>query len=248
MYHRLPQDFYIFFVFFRFNFVFRIFSQGDCGSLIVIELRALFFSCPYSLADHGVVSTDSDQIQPVRPLAQAGWCGVAAGPILGESQAIRAMLTGSDLLSKVSELQADNVSRTDIVLACGYIREDGKASYVAFYEALLAAKYPNGMTSANVTETEIEFDSEDDDNKFQDLCENYPQEAVEIYYENMGNFDDFEEAYQGEFDSEAHFTEEWIANMGENIPSYIVIDYQATWDSALRYDYWEESNYFFLNI
>lgn len=173
---------------------------------------------------------------------------MVAGPILGESQALRAMLTGSDLLSKVSELQADNVSRTDIVLACGYIREDGKASYVAFYEALLAAKYPNGMTSANVTETEIEFDSEDDDNKFQDLCENYPQKAVEVYYENIGNFDDFEEAYQGEFESEAHFTEEWIANMGENIPSYIVIDYQATWDSALRYDYWEESNYFFLNI
>lgn len=222
--------------------------QGWRGLLFVIELRALLFFCPYSLADHGVVSTDSDQIQPVRPLAQAGWSGVVAGPILGESQALRAMLTGSDLLSKVSELQADNVSRTDIVLACGYIREDGKASYVAFYEALLAAKYPNGMTSANVTETEIEFDSEDDDNKFQDLCENYPQKAVEVYYENIGNFDDFEEAYQGEFESEAHFTEEWIANMGENIPSYIVIDYQATWDSALRYDYWEESNYFFLNI
>jgi len=74
------------------------------------------------------------------------------------------------------------------------------------------------------------------------------QKAVEIYYENIGNFDDFEEAYQGEFDSEAHFTEETIASMGENIPSYIVIDYQATWDSMLRFDYWEEDNYFFQNI
>ena len=224
--------------------------QGWRGLLFVIELRALLFFCPYSLADHGVVSTDSDQIQPVRPLAQAGWSGVAAGPILGESQAIRAMLTGSALLSKVSELQATNASRTDIVLGCGYVKADGKASYVAFYENLLAAKYPNGLPKAEWqdVETELEFDDEEQEEKFQELCENYPQKAVEIYYENMGNFDDFEEAYQGEFESEAHFTEEWIANMGENIPSYIVIDYQATWDSALRYDYWEESNYFFLNI
>lgn len=173
---------------------------------------------------------------------------MAAGPILGESQALQAMLTGSELLSKVSELQADNVSRTDIVLACGYIREDGKASYVAFYEALLEAKQPQWQQAKENVETEIEFDDEEQEEKFLELCIHYPQEAVEIYYENMGNFDDFEEAYQGEFDSEAHFTEEWIANMGENIPSYIVIDYQATWDSALRYDYWEESNYFFLNI
>ena len=158
------------------------------------------------------------------------------------------MLTGTELLTKVTELQATNASRTDIVIGCGYIKEDGKASYVAFYEALLAAKYPNGLPSANITETELEFDDEEQEEKFEELCENYPQKAVEIYYENIGNFDDFEEAYQGEFDSEAHFTEETLASMGENIPSYIVIDYQATWDSALRYDYWEESNYFFQNI
>lgn len=159
------------------------------------------------------------------------------------------MLTGTELLSKVQELQEQNANRTEIVLECGYIREDGKAAYVDFYTALLAAKYPNGMPSANVTETEIEFDSEDDEDKFQELCENYPQEAVEVYYDNIGNFDDFEEAYMGEYKSEADFTEEMIAQFGDhNLPSWIVIDYQATWDSALRYDYWEEDNYFFQNI
>lgn len=159
------------------------------------------------------------------------------------------MLTGTELLAKVNELQADNVSRTDIVIGCGYIKEDGKASYVAFYEALLAAKYPNGLPSANITETELEFDDVEQEEKFEELCENYPQKAVEIYYENIGNFDDFEEAYEGEFESEAHFTEEMIANICDsNLPSWIVIDYQATWDSMLRYDYWEEGNYFFRNI
>ena len=160
------------------------------------------------------------------------------------------MLTGNELLATVDKLTKSNATKTAIVLACGYVKEDGKAAYVAFYENLLAAKYPNGLPKAEWedVETELEFDSEEEEEKFQELCENYPQKAVEIYYENIGNFDDFEEAYEGEYDSDAHFTEEWIANMGDNIPSYIVIDYQATWDSALRYDYWEEDNYFFRNI
>jgi len=160
------------------------------------------------------------------------------------------MLTGTELLAKVTELQATPASRTDIVIGCGYIKADGNASYVAFYEALLAAKYPNGLPNAERedVETELEFDDEAQEEKFQELCINYPQKALEIYYENIGNFDEFEEAYEGEFDSEAHFTEEMIANMGENIPSWIVVDYQGTWDSMLRFDYWEEDNYFFQNI
>ena len=159
------------------------------------------------------------------------------------------MLTGTELLAKVSELQADNVSRTDIVLACGYVRENGKASYVEFYEALLAAKEPQWKQQKEDIETEIEFDDEEQEEQFLNLCINYPQKAVEVYYDNIGNFDDFEEAYMGEYNSEADFTEEMIAQFGDhNLPSWIVIDYQATWDSALRYDYWEEDNYFFQNI
>ena len=161
------------------------------------------------------------------------------------------MLTGTELLATVDKLTKSNATKTAIVLACGYVKEDGKAAYVAFYENLLAAKYPNGLPKAEWedVETELEFDSEEEEEKFQELCEDYPQKAVEIYYENIGNFDDFEEAYEGEFDSEAHFTEEQIAQFGDhNLPSWIVVDYQATWDSALRHDYWEEDNYFFRNI
>jgi len=180
-------------------------------------------------------------------LAGSGWL---LAPYYGSPKRNRAMLTGSDLLAKVSELQAQNATRTDIVLGCGYIKPDGKASYVAFYEALIEAKTPQWKSQRikEETETHLEFDDEEQEEKFLELCESYPQKAVEIYYENIGNFDDFEEAYEGEFDSEAHFTEEMIANMGENIPSWIVIDYQETWDSMLRFDYWEEDNYFFQNI
>ena len=55
---------------------------------------------------------------------------------------IQTMLTGPDLLSKVKEL--GDVSRSDLVRACGYVsgKKDGgdRLNITAFYEALLDAK------------------------------------------------------------------------------------------------------------
>ena len=52
------------------------------------------------------------------------------------------MLTGSDLLAKVKDL--GDVSKSDLVKACGYIstKKDGgdRLNFTAFYEALLEAK------------------------------------------------------------------------------------------------------------
>lgn len=58
------------------------------------------------------------------------------------------MLTGSDLLNKVMEL--GDVSKSDLVRACGYVSEkkDGgdRLNFTAFYEALLEAKGVNLST------------------------------------------------------------------------------------------------------
>ena len=52
------------------------------------------------------------------------------------------MLTGVDLLAKVKEL--GDVSKSDLVRACGYVshKKDGseRLNFTAFYEALLNAK------------------------------------------------------------------------------------------------------------
>ena len=52
------------------------------------------------------------------------------------------MLTGSDLLAKVKDL--GDVSKSDLVRACGYVssKKDGseRLNFTAFYEALLDAK------------------------------------------------------------------------------------------------------------
>ena len=60
------------------------------------------------------------------------------------------MLTGTDLLSKVKDL--GDVSKSDLVRACGYVSEkkDGgdRLNFTAFYEALLEAKGINFSTGA----------------------------------------------------------------------------------------------------
>ena len=55
------------------------------------------------------------------------------------------MLTGSDLLAKVKEL--GDVSKSDLVRACGYVSTkkigSERLNFTAFYEALLEAKGVN---------------------------------------------------------------------------------------------------------
>ena len=55
------------------------------------------------------------------------------------------MLTGKDLLAKVKDL--GDVSKSDLVKACGYVstKKGGgeRLNYTAFYEALLEAKGVN---------------------------------------------------------------------------------------------------------
>jgi hypothetical protein len=51
-----------------------------------------------------------------------------------------------------------------------------------------------------------------------------------------------QENFRGEAESALEFTREIIEEMGyitEDFPSWICLDYQRTWDSALRFDFFE---------
>ena len=64
-------------------------------------------------------------------------------------------------------------------------------------------------------------------------------EAVDALIEEMGSVSDIEdcdERYQGCYSSEADFAEEFYSDLYE-VPTALVIDWQATWDTSLRYDF-----------
>lgn len=65
-------------------------------------------------------------------------------------------------------------------------------------------------------------------------------EAVDALIGEMGCVSDIEDCdsrYQGCYQDEAEFAESLILEQGNIIPDCVVVDWQATWDQNLRYDF-----------
>ena len=87
------------------------------------------------------------------------------------------MLTGINLLNKVTELQEQGAKATEIVRACGY-EYDGKVHYTQFYTELLTVK---GLINNDTLENdEI---SEEYQEVYTKLCEEYGKDAVSAFLE-----------------------------------------------------------------
>ena len=75
------------------------------------------------------------------------------------------------------------------------------------------------------------------------LCEDYGQNLVDEFAENfdVDSVDHFEDIYQGQYNSGADFAEQIATDCGyitRDLPSWIEIDWEKTWDN-LSYDYTE---------
>ncbi len=72
------------------------------------------------------------------------------------------------------------------------------------------------------------------------------REAFGLYADHMGGdvtVDDFRDAYQGTADSPADFAERTAEGCGDipkDLPAWIVIDWEASWNCNLRHDYFTE--------
>jgi antirestriction protein len=155
------------------------------------------------------------------------------------------MLTGTTLLTLVDEMQAQEppAKMSEIVRACGYEIE-GKLKYTEFYTELLTVK---GLINNDVLE-ENEI-SEEYQEVYQTLCESYGKDAVNAFleiYDDESNLQYFEDAYQGRYDSESDFAEQFTTDVyGFDAPSFVVVDWDATWNCNLRYDFDFEDGFVF---
>ena len=76
------------------------------------------------------------------------------------------------------------------------------------------------------------------------LVEDYGQNLVDEFAEHydVDTVEHFEEMYQGQFTSGGSFAETIASDCGyvsRDMPSWIEIDWEKTWDKALSYDYTE---------
>jgi len=90
---------------------------------------------------------------------------------------------------------------------------------------------------------------------YEDYCsmgETFSYQAVDVFCEEFGveNISQFEDAFYGEYETPAIFAEQLtddIHNM--DIPNYVVIDWEATWECNLRHDFtWSEGYVFNRNF
>ena len=73
------------------------------------------------------------------------------------------------------------------------------------------------------------------------LVDDYGQGVVDEFMEDY-DIENFEDMYQGQYESGAEFAEQICQDCGyisNNIPHWIVIDWERTWEANLRHDYIE---------
>jgi hypothetical protein len=150
-------------------------------------------------------------------------------------------LTGSALLDMIRKMES--ADRTTQCLTCGYVRENGKPAFTAFYEAILKAR---GVISALVEKEEMLGEYPEQNDILTELLEDYDADAIKAFIELYGeeNLESFTDAYQGEM-SGAEFAEQLTTDCYcLDIPAFVCVDWEATWQQ-LCYDYDEQDGYIF---
>ena len=78
--------------------------------------------------------------------------------------------------------------------------------------------------------------------KYHQLVDDYGQNLVDEFAEefDVDSVDHFEDMYQGQYKDGGDFAESLVSECySMDIPSWVVVDWQSSWDNALSYDYTE---------
>jgi hypothetical protein len=120
------------------------------------------------------------------------------------------------------------------------------ASYKEMLNAETVEKIEELKDENYALEDMLEFIDEYNEKAFVEHYEEYVRcgeaigyEAVDALASEMGIdcIVDCDERYQGHYHNEAEFAEEFTNEIYGEVPSYLVVDWQATWDQNFRYDF-----------
>ena len=121
------------------------------------------------------------------------------------------------------------------------------ASYKEILNPATVEKIDELLDEQYSLEDMLEFIDEYNENDFVAYYEEYVRcgeaigyDAVDALIKEMGcvsDIEDCDERYQGVYESTADFAEETVTSCYGDIPAIVVVDWEATWDQSLRYDY-----------
>ena len=110
-------------------------------------------------------------------------------------------------------------------------------------QELIADLVENNYCDEDIYNFIEEYGEDALENCYEDYCEygdEYSYEAVDAFcsefgVENIGNFQD---AYYGEYETPEIFVEDYVSSTDcGRIPDYIVVDWEATWNSSFQHDF-----------
>lgn len=121
----------------------------------------------------------------------------------------------AETVGKIDELLEDSYDLDDILK---FIDEHNEADFVSYYEEYVRCGEAIGY------------------------------DAVDAYIKEQGDMcyvENCDELYRGHYNSEAEFVEEFYNDVYGEVPSMLVVDWQATWESSFRYDFTYCNGYMF---
>ena len=88
--------------------------------------------------------------------------------------------------------------------------------------------------------------------EYRAAVKDFDQETVDAFLEEFDLMDveHLQDAYYGQYSSEAEFAENFVTDMGyaqHDMPYWIAIDWEKTWDDGLSWDYTFNNGYVFCN-
>ena len=113
----------------------------------------------------------------------------------------------TETVAKIDELVEDNYALDDIL---EFIDANSEVDFISYYEDYVK------------------------------VGENIGYDVVDAFVKlhgDMGYVTDVEDAFRGVYRDEETFAEEYYDDVYGEVPAFLVIDWKATWEQSLRYDF-----------
>ena len=120
-------------------------------------------------------------------------------------------------------------------------------NYKEVFAAAVVEKIDELLEENNALECMLEFIHENSVEDFVTYYEEYVEQGESLgydvvdafvkYHGDMSYVEHVADAYRGVYNSEADFAEEYYNDVYGEIPTMLVVDWEATWNSGLSYDF-----------
>jgi hypothetical protein len=153
-----------------------------------------------------------------------------------------------EIVEMVDNLVENGYDLDDVLTTLDYFGEE----YQENLQEIIECRDDNGVENSELYDFIEEFCIDDLEyfTDYKSAVDDYNEDAVKAYIDCCGIEDikNFSDSYEGEFDRVEDFVEYILENSGDEVPSWLVIDHEATWNCSLRHDYFEENGFYFRNI